>query len=183
MTIQIDDSGWGDLLGGVLLGLYRRESEQFVYRIIGVEYFQDPLFDRKMYLSEASILIQDALNEEFTNPQQDSILLCRGYILSQAAVDLRAVGYNATRNVTRGKITGPLQKLVEAAFTAELKKMGYESLSDRESSVAMRRKSFYYMLKWMKADPERRKFAKTGWSFFNPVKREAKRRRWRTGEE
>jgi len=171
LTIQIDDSGWGDLLGGVVIGCYREETKEFVYRLIDVNFFQDPVFEQKHYLNEASRVVQDLLKVmEVT--KEEPIKLCTGYVLSRAVFDLRREGFN----ISAGKITGDLQDLAEQAFLNEIKKLGYEPIPDREVSNRMRAKSFYHMLKWVKEKPERYKFAKTGWSFFTGKPK----RQWRS---
>jgi len=161
MTIMVDDAGWGDLLGGVVVACFREETEQFTYRMIGIKFFKDPTFDEKLYLNETSRLVQEML-QELKVDRSEPVKLCTGYVLSRTYLDLRRAGYN----VTIGKITGPLQELGEQAFLNELRKIGYEPLPNREADGRMRAKSFYHMLNWARADPKRMEFAKTGWRFF-----------------
>jgi len=175
MTIQIDDSGWGDLLGGAVIGCYRTETSEFVYRVIDTHFFQDPTFDQKHYLTEASRLVQEMIRDlkvDVTEPIQ----VCTGYVLSHAVCDLRRRGFN----VSTGKITGPLQELGEHAFLNELRKLSYEPIPNREANGKMRAKSFHHMLNWMREKPERRQFAKTGWGFFTgkPKRRWGRRGEW-----
>ena len=167
MTVQFDDAGWGDLLGGVVISGYRVETGRLGHRVIDVRFFQDPLFDRKDYLEEVSVAVQDMLLKTFEVSGNESILICTGYVLSKAVRDLRERGLN----VSTGKITGLLQEFGEKKYAETLKEIGYEALPDRESSVGMRRKSFYHMLNWMKIDLDHWKLAKTGWSLFHPEKR------------
>jgi len=169
LTIQIDDSGWGDLLDGVVIVAYRKETEQLAYRIIDLSFFKDPLFDQKNYLTEASRLVQELL-EELKATKNELIEICTGYVLSRAVIDLHQAGFT----VRTTKIVGPLQYLGESIFLEELRKIGYTPIEDRELK---RVASFYHMLRWMNEKPERRQLAKTGWSFFTgKPKREW--RRW-----
>ena len=172
MTIEFDDSGWGDLLGGVVIGCYRKENAQFIFRVIDIRFFQDPTFDQKNYLSEASRLVQEMI-QELKVDAAEPIRICTGYVLSHAVYDLHHQGFN----VSTGKITGPLQELGEQAFLNELRKIGYEPIPNREADGRIRAKSFYSMLNWMKEKPERRQFAKTGWAFFTG----RPKRRWGWG--
>jgi len=161
MTILVDDAGWGDLLGGVVIGCYRTETDEFLYRVVDIQFFKDPAFDEKHYLDETSRLIQEMV-AELNCDKSEPIQLCTGYVLSHAVYELRQLGFN----VSTGKITGKLQVLAEQAFLDELRKIGYEPLLNREANRRMRAKSFYDMLNWMKKDPSRRQYAKTGWRFF-----------------
>lgn len=171
MTILVDDAGWGDLLGSVVVACYREETQQFAYRLIDVRFFQEPLFDAKAYLKEAASSVMDMVLNDFKAADDEQIMVCTGYVLSGAVTVLRVHGYHPVL----GKITGPLQHLGEKAFLDELRKLGYEPISDREASSRMRAKSFRHMLSWMNERPERRQFAKTGWGFFTG----RPRRRWR----
>ena len=39
--LQIDDAGWGCLVGGVTVGCYRVETAEFVAGTVAPAYFQD----------------------------------------------------------------------------------------------------------------------------------------------
>ena len=161
MTVQADDAGWGDLLGGVVIAAYRVETGEFAYKVVDVKFFYEPTFDQKLYLNEASKAALELLAELKTS-KKEPVQLCTGYVLSEAVETLRRLGFN----VSTGKITGPLQELGEKTFLDELRKIGYTPMTNREADGRMRAKSFYDMLNWMKEKPERRQYAKTGWSFF-----------------
>jgi len=167
MTVQVDDAGWGDLLGGVVIAAYRVETGEFAYRVVDVKFFHEPAFDMKLYLNEVSKVALELL-EELKTSKEETVQLCTGYVLSEAVKTLRQLGFT----VSTGKITGPLQELGEKAFLDELRKIGYTPIANREADGRMRAKSFYDMLKWMKEKPERRQYAKTGWSFFTGKRRE-----------
>jgi len=178
LTIQIDDAGWGDLLGGVIIAAYRIETEQFAYRLIDVKFFQEPAFDEKHYLDEASKAAQELLSiTELNAPKSEPIQLCTGYILSRAVYDLNRAGYKTVAC----KIIGPLQERGEQAFLDELRKMGYDPMPNREADGRARAKSFYDMLNWAKAKPERMSLIKSGWRYFTG-KPKRKWRRWGENE-
>lgn len=162
VTVLIDDSGWGDLIGGVVISCYRPEEDLFVYRVIDVKFFQDPFFSEKRYLQEASDMVQDMLFNSLVLGNEE-IIVCTGYVLSKAVSDLMG-----KVNVKTGKIEGKLQELGENAYLAEIKKLGYEPIPGREVNRGMRARSFYHMLNWLKEKPERFAYAKTGWGFFHP---------------
>ena len=83
MTIIIDDAGSGDLLFGVVIGAYRRESQEFNYGVIDVRYFQSPKFRRKEYLNQASKIIFQLL-DRIELKLDEPILICRGSIFEKA---------------------------------------------------------------------------------------------------
>src|SRR2546422_11709601 len=56
MTVQVDDAGVGDLLFGAIIGAHRKETGEFHYDIIPVNYFQTPHFGKKLYLKKATEL-------------------------------------------------------------------------------------------------------------------------------
>jgi len=157
LTLQIDDAGVGDLLSGVVIGVYRPETDRFDFEVVSVEHFQKSRFRQKTYLREAAhIALQ--LVERFGLGEDEKIEVCSGFILSEA-VRLMKRNYGDSR-VTVAKITGAAQHKTEAAYLNELRKLGYEPISDRD---ARRGRSFFHMLRWVKRDRSRLRYAKTGW--------------------
>ncbi|MEM2999127.1 MAG: CxxC-x17-CxxC domain-containing protein [Candidatus Bathyarchaeia archaeon] len=156
MTLVVDDAGSGDLLFGVVVGVYREETGEFKYDIVNVRFYQDKaLYAEKAYLQEASRVtlrlvaaLQPMLAEE--------IHVCQGYVFDVAAVELQRV-YGEER-VKRVRVAGEAQRLVEIAYLDELRNLGYEPLADREEKRA---KSFFHMLGWLKANPGMLRYAKT----------------------
>lgn len=157
MTITIDDAGIGDLLFGVVIGAYRPETREFRYDIVDVKYFKPKRFHRKEYLRQAStIVLQLLLRLALKATEQISI--CRGYIFDEAVEELQKI-YGDDR-IHRVKVEGEAQRLTEIAYLDELRNLGYEPLKERESKRA---KSFFHMMRWLKKNPHKIKYAKTGW--------------------
>jgi len=157
MTLQIDDAGVGDLLSGVVVGVFRPETGEFSYDIIGVEFFQAPRFSRKAYLRKASEIVMKTI-DKMRPLEKEPIVVCSSFILERAVQDLRE-RYGNDR-VTISKITDDAQRLVETAYLDELRNLGYEPVVEREEKRA---KSFFHMLRWIKKDSRRFRYAKTGW--------------------
>jgi hypothetical protein len=157
LTLQIDDAGVGDLLSGVVIGIYRPETERFDFEVIGVKYFQKPKFSQKAYLHEAAstalrLVRCSALGEA------EMIEVCSSFILAEAVKQLRkAYGESRVKTV---KITGKAQDKTEQAYLDEIRKLGYYPLSDRD---VRRARSFFHMLRWVRKDRSRLRHAKTGW--------------------
>jgi CxxC-x17-CxxC domain-containing protein len=156
MTLIIDDAGSGDLLFGVVIGAYREETGEFKYDLINVKFYQD-LFCDKEYLQEASRIVAQLVDTLKLKPDEE-IHVCQGNIFDVAVADLqKAHGEDC---VSRVRVTGETQRLVEIAYLDEIRNLGYEPLEDRD---AKRAKSFFHMMRWLKANPAMLRYAKTGW--------------------
>ena len=157
MTILIDDAGYGDLLHGAVIGAYRPETEDFVYDVVHVKYFQKPLFKEQKYRDEAAH-IAATLVERLKPANEEKIEICRGDILDRAAETLKET-YGKER-IERVKVEGRAQELIEGAYLDEIRNLGYEPIPDRTEKWG---KSFWHMYRWVKANPKMIKYAKTGW--------------------
>ena len=156
-NIIIDDAGSGDLLFGVIISAFRDSTGEFRYGVIDVEYFQPRFFSRKLFLKKCSKIVSRLLIE--MKPRSDEeILVCRGYIFDEAVEKMKQE-YGEDR-VRRVKVTGEAQDLTEIAYLDELRNLGYEPLKERENKRA---KSFFHMMRWLKKNPDKMKYAKTGW--------------------
>jgi hypothetical protein len=157
MTITIDDAGVGDLLFGVIIGGFREKPEEFRYEVLGVKYFRSQRFRRKEYLKQASRLVFRLLSR-LRLKADEPIHICRGYIFDEAVKDLRR-RYGDDR-IRRVKVTGEPQRLTEIAYLDEIRNLGYEPLRKRDENRA---KSFFHMMSWLKKNPDKLEYAKTGW--------------------
>ena len=157
MTVIIDDAGSGDLLFGVIIGAYRSETQEFRYGVIDVQYFQPPKFGNKEYLKQASNIVFSLLAKLELKPDEQ-IMTCRSYIFDIAIEDLMQK-YDADR-ISRVKIIGEPQFFTETAYLDEIRNLGYEPLKEREEK---RGKSFFHMMRWLKANKNMMKYVKTGW--------------------
>jgi hypothetical protein len=157
VTIIIDDAGSGDLLFGVVIGVFRSETGEFKYNIVEVNFFQPPKFRKKEYLNQASKIIFQLLNELKVKPGEQ-IQICRGYIFDKALLDLKKE--YGEENVHKVKVQGELQGLVETSYLDELRNLGYEPIKEREKKRA---KSFFHMMRWVNKNPQKIEFVKTGW--------------------
>jgi len=157
MTIIVDDAGSGDLLFGVVIGAFRDETGEFRYGLVDVKFFQQDLFVEKEYLQESSRVVSQLVAELNVKPEEE-IHVCQGCIFDMAVDELRKV-YGDER-VRRVKVVGEPQRLTEIAYLDEIRNLGYEPLAERE---AKRAKSFFHMMRWLKANPAMLRYAKTGW--------------------
>jgi len=175
MTLQIDDAGVGDLLNGVVVGIFRPETGEFSYDVVPVEFFQPPKFGRKVYLERAAQIVLQMI-DKMRVLENEPILICSSFIFEKAVRDLEEK-YGKER-VTVTKITDGAQRFVETAYLDELRNLGYEPLVEREEKRA---RSFFHMLRWLKKDPRRFKHAKTGWPRLKRYTRPQSVRRFKSG--
>jgi hypothetical protein len=157
MAVIIDDAGSGDLLFGVVIGAYNDKNRDFRYDVINVRYFQPPIFSQKLYLNQASVIVFSLLNR-LKIETDEPISICRSYIFDNAVKDLRQK-YGVDR-IKKIKVTGEPQRFTETAYLDELRNLGYTPIENRDEKRA---RSFFHMMRWLKRNPEKMKYAKTGW--------------------
>ncbi len=173
--IQINDAGWGCLVGGVAIGCYRVETGEFAVGLVAPTYFQDDdpqepdHYRRQDYLQAAAQVAAVCLAQLKAMPAEP-IAICSGYVLEGVRVWLTAHGYRWQA----AKITGALQELVERAFQAHLAELGchigFDLLTDHSKSGLC----WWWQIAWLKsgnvnataADPARARVCKTGWSTY-----------------
>jgi hypothetical protein len=169
LTVQIDDAGVGDLLYGVVVGAHRKETGEFHYDVIPVSFFQSPNFAKKMYLEKATELAETLLHQ-MKLAEDEEIEICSSFLFDETRPHL-GEKYGKTR-VKTSVITGQAQTNVETAYLDEIRNLGYEPIPERDEKRA---RSFFHMLKWVKNNPDRLRYAKTGWPrlkrYMNPQNR------------
>jgi maltoporin len=154
MVIEIDDSGWGDLIGGVVIALRRVETEEYVTGEIAPELFKLDEFQYKTYLRYATQIILEGL-DTLNAMKNEEIHICTGYIFDHAKDTLKELGYK----ILEVKIGGKTQTLAEKTFIESLVKQGIGSFKE----IAEMR-SFNGFLEWIKNDlTNRERYVKTGW--------------------
>ena len=154
MVIEVDDSGWGDLIGGAVIVMRRVETDEHYTGEIPPELFKAEEFKYKAYLRYATQIILEGL-DALDVQRSEPIHLCTGYIFEHAEDTLRELGYK----VTEVKIEGKTQELAERTFIESLVGQGIGKYKD---IAAMR--SFNGFLEWVKEDLSyREQYVKTGW--------------------
>lgn len=164
--VEIDDSGWGDLLGGSFLVF--NDVTHSTHTVVGipVEYFQEEKFVNKEYLSKSRELVDGVMKELNINVGDEcEFHICTGYVNNAVASGLIQLGFK----VERCKIEGETQVLVEKAYEDYVKKLtGLENIPPSG-------KRFFALLKWVREDLENReRYVKSGWRSWSE--------RWRTSE-
>lgn len=171
MTIQVDDAGWGSLVGGVLIGACRIETGEFRWDLIPVGEFQEPLFSTRHYLEAVSETAKDLL-DQLDTPTDETILVCSGWVLSGFRHWLAA--QNGAIDWHTEIIGEPLQSRIEQAFCEYLAEE-FDLKVDPETSTQKHGLFFWKCVEWLHgghpdrcphALPEREEHCKTGWPSF-----------------
>ena len=172
MTIQIDDAGWGSLVGPTFVGAYRPETDEFAYGAVDLRFFRGRAFACEGYLQETTRVIQELL-EELGADGDEPVEMCTGYIFDHAHRNLgrkvkgqkislkgQKISLKGQKISLKGrKITGRLQELIEQVTTDYLLSMDIPIAGVEPGS-----KHFTICLDWVAEDlEEREKFVKTGW--------------------
>lgn len=159
--IQIDESGWGSLIGGVAIGVYNTRNKKFFSGIIPVEYFQIDKFSMGWYRLIAVSIIATGIDKVGTKLGKGEIVqICRGPCLITAKDFLLCLkDKKAIKEVQLATIKDPLQAKLEEKFSASLAKLGVPNKSGKAHRL-----SFDDMLAWVKRSPKKRiQYVKTGW--------------------
>jgi hypothetical protein len=155
--ILIDDSGWGDLILGVVIGALKLPERRYMERRIPVSSFQPQNFQNKRYLDDSVKIAEEIV--EVMQPDRETVFrVCSGYVLSSIRRYLRNQGFR----VEEIEVTGELQEMVERSFVNWCKEVGvaFELLKGK--------RSFNTFLEWVAEKPHlRERLVKTGWKSWN----------------
>ena len=167
MTIEIDDSGTGDLVGDAFIGLLRKENGQIVFKALPVTLFKGENWKNKKPLEKVIELVKDGLKDLNFQKNTEIIHLCRGNIFD----DLRNYFIEEGINYKDAIIEGKLQDAVEGKLIDHLRNdLGVRSKSLTKKSGAKR---FFVLFNWVCYDfYKREKYVKSGFKKWNTVWRE-----------
>ncbi len=168
--ISIDDSGWGDLILGVVIGAHKLPDHKYMERRIPVSSFQSPNFEKKRYLDD-SVKIAEEIVEVMRADKETRFKVCSGYVLSSVRRYLR----NKHFHVEEVEIAGELQEMVERGYIRWCVEVGVpaEILEDKGARAARAQGRFWALLEWVAEKPKlREKLVKTGWKSWRQKWRE-----------
>ncbi len=117
--IEIDDSGWGEPVGGVIIMGNEIGKRKYSSEEIPVEFFQNPKFKKGDYYIKAVKAVNKILTKLKANPRDTKIRICTGTIFSNVYKFLEKNRYE----YKKGKIRGETQLLAEREFNKYLKKI------------------------------------------------------------
>jgi hypothetical protein len=157
--VQIDDSGWGFPLLGVMVGVNIVGYSKIWTDVVPVKFFQDPLCESKAYLDEYASLGMGILNELNVRSDTHRIEICTGFINKNLKNLLRKYAFD----VRIVEIKGLLQDQLEYLFREYVKVMTGKDLAYDPKVLSGKQLGTYYysVLNWGKANAPH--LLKSGW--------------------
>jgi len=167
LTIEIDDSGTGDLVGDAFIGLLRKETNEIVFKTLSVDLFKENNWNNKMPYIMAVELVKEGLKELNFNKETEKIELCRGNIFDR----VRDYFNEEEIKYEPAVIDGKLQEAVEGKLVDHLQNdLGVRSKKLTKKSGAQR---YYTLFNWVSYDfYKREKYVKSGFKKWKTVWRD-----------
>jgi hypothetical protein len=155
-TIEIDDSGTGDIVGDAFIGFHDVDTGKIIFRGISVGLYtaenRDDNRPKKAILS----VVRDGLKSLNFNKEKDRVLLCRGSCFDLVREYFEKEDFNYFPAIVEGK----LQDAVEGRFVSHLKTLGVDS---NNLSKEAGKERFFALFNWVCENfPERKRFVKRG---------------------
>ena len=165
MVVEVDDSGWGDLVGGAVIVMRRVGTNERYVGEVSIETFQGHAFREKAYLPPVLKIVREGI-EALRIPKKEPIHVCTGYILSEVRKALTNEGYS----VVPSRLTGVTQEFAEEEYVKHLARLGVGT-----PDQARHLRGFDSFLAWVLRDVDKRElFVKTGWKAWLRLKGEEK---------
>ncbi len=155
MTIEIDDSGTGDLIGPGFILFWRRETNTLVTKEVPLELYQQKEFNTltKNYIKDLFI----STFQEMEIPPTEDIHLCTGPCFDTARDWLKENSFN----YHDAKIEGYLQTQVEGTYLNYI--IEEYNFPPKKASIESGKKRFFAIYHWVIKDfPRRSLFVKSG---------------------
>ena len=167
MTIEIDDSGTGDLVGDAFIGFYRKKPEKIIFKTLPVDLFKGENWKNKMPFKRTVDLVKEGLNELNFDMHKEKVLLCRGNIFD----DVRAYFIEEGIFYEDAIIEGKLQDAVELKLVNHLRNdLGIRS---RNLTIKSGAKRYFVLFNWVSYDfYKREKYVKSGFKKWNTIWRD-----------
>ena len=166
LTIEIDDSGTGDLVGDAFIGLLRKETDELVFKALSVDLFKGDNWKNKMPYIVAVELVKEGLKDLSFNKETEKIELCRGNIFDRVRdyFDEEEIKYEPAI------IDGKLQDAVEGKLVEHLRELGVRS---KKLTIKSGAKRYWILFNWLSYDfYKREKYVKSGFKKWKTVWRE-----------
>ena len=161
MVVEVDDSGWGDLVGGAVIVMRRVGTNERYVGEVPLETFQGQAFKAKAYLPHVLRIVREGA-EALSIDKDEPVHVCTGYILSEVRKALTNEGYK----VVPSRIVGATQELAEEEYIKHLSRLGVGT-----PDQAKRLRGFNSSLAWVLRDVDKReRLVKTGWKAWPRLK-------------
>ena len=155
-TIEIDDSGTGDLVGDAFIGFHVIETGEIIFRGIPVGMYNKENHKNRKSFEFILEMVKSGLKALKFNKERDSIQICRGNCFDLVREWFDEEGIKHEPAIVEGK----LQDAVEGRFIDHLRKLGIKSPNlTTEAGI----KRFFILFNWVARDlASREKYVKTG---------------------
>lgn len=157
--LEVDDAGGGFPLAGVMVGV--SDGTKIETDTVDVSYFQDPLYDRRIYLAQYADKGLRIIEGGFrATPATHRINICTGYINNRLKMLLREKGYD----VRVVEIKGMLQDQLEGLFRLYVRDtVGYDVAYDPKALSSKKELAdrYYRLVGWARHNCPH--LMKTGW--------------------
>ena len=155
-TIEIDDSGTGDLVGNAFIGFHVIETGKIIFKSVPVGLYNIKNWKNDEPSKRIAELIEVGLKELDFNKETDLVQICRGqcFNLTREYFDKEGIKHEPAI------VEGALQDAVEGRLVSHLRKLGVKS---NELTMESGSKRYFVLFKWVCRDfPNRVKYVKTG---------------------
>ena len=180
--LQIDEAGWGCLVGGVVIGCYRigenpgvQEGPCFISGVVGPCYFQndDPgepnRYARRRYLAAATEAVATCFARLKAIPAEQ-VQTAPGPMLDSVRSWLSEAGYRWQA----GRIGGARHAQLAQAWQLHLAELGFSAGIDLLTNPERAGLFWWRQVQWLKGgdvqavapDPARAAVCKTGWAAY-----------------
>ena len=155
-TIEIDDSGTGDLVGDAFIGFHVVERGKIIFRGIPVGFYNEENHKNRKSFEYILEMVKDGLSALKFNNECDKVQICRGSCFDLVREWFDEVGIKHEPAIVEGK----LQEAVEGRFVSHLQKLGVNSPKLTKEAGFQR---YFVLFNWAMRDfPTRERFVKTG---------------------
>ena len=155
MTIEIDDAGTGDIVGGAFILFWRRETNDLLKKEVPLELYQSSDFNQRTQEFIQQLFIEAI--QELKITKTEDIHLCTGSCFDKARDYLKIEQFNLLDT----KIEGYLQDQVEQTYLDHLHDA--YGISSKKLTVESGKKRFFLLYNWVTQDfPRRQHFVKSG---------------------
>ena len=164
-TIEIDDSGTGDLVGDAFIGFRVVETGEIIFKSVPVGLYNEENLENNAPKKRILKIVKDGL-EILDYQPTDRIFICTGdcFDLVRYYFDEEGIDYIPS------KIEGKLQDAVEGRLVSHLRKLGVKS---RNLSIISGAKRYFILWHWLCQDfYNREKFVKTGYKSWKNKRRQ-----------
>ena len=163
MTIEIDDAGTGDIVGGAFILFWRRETNDLLKKEVPLELYQSSDFNQRTQEFIQGLFVEAI--QELKITKSEDIHLCTGSCFNAAREYLETEHFN----LINAKIEGYLQDQVEQTYLNHL----YQTygIPLKKLTVDSGKKRFFLLYHWVTKDfPRRQHFVKSGFEGWRVTK-------------